>query len=171
MQLDLNEIIPNHFDASSTVWIYQSNRRFTLSEAFELETMFEQFTLSWNSHGVAITGFATLLYGQFIVIVADTTKSKVSGCSTDSSVHFIQSIQQKFKVDLLDRQHLAFYIKEKVELLPLAHVNHAIQNGFIDADTLYFNNLVNTKEALINNWLIPVKQSLLSKKLQAAANV
>ncbi len=67
---------------------------------------------------------------------------------------------------MFDRQNLAFAVKEKIELLPLNQLQYAVNNNFIQADSLYFNNLVQTKEELENNWLISVKNSWLMKKLE-----
>ena len=165
--MDLQEIIPADFYPQSKVWIYQSSRLFAMSEAFELEDMFNQFIENWKSHGAPVKGYANLFYGQFIVLMADETATTVGGCSTDSSVHLIKAIEQRFKVDMFDRQNLAFYIKDKVQLLPLAHLSHALQNGFVTANTLYFNNLVATKAALLNDWLVPAGQTWLGKRMDA----
>ncbi|MFP5041777.1 hypothetical protein [Parasediminibacterium sp. JCM 36343] len=164
--MDLNEILPADFHPTSKVWVYQSSRLFSMSEAFELEDLFAQFVQDWKSHGTPVKGYANLFYGQFIVLMADETATGVSGCSTDSSVHLIKKIEQHFKVDMFNRQNLAFYIKEKVQLLPLAHLSHALENGFITPETLYFNNLVATKEALINEWLVPAGQTWLGKRME-----
>ncbi len=96
--------------------------------------------------------------------MADETTAGVSGCSTDSSVHLIKEIEQKFNVQLFERQTLAFVMKEKIELLPLSQLNYAIENNFINADTLYFNNIVQTKKELLENWILPVKESWLGKR-------
>ena len=76
----------------------------------------------------------------------------------------IKAIEKQFTVSLFERQTLAFIIKEKVQLLPLPQLNYAIENKFVDADTLYFNNTVTTKKELLENWLIPVKESWLAKR-------
>jgi len=165
MSFEFQHLLPGHFHPSSKVWIYQSSRLFTMSEAFEIEDMLTQFTSEWKSHGTPVKGYANLFYGQFIVLMADETAAGVSGCSTDSSVHLIKAIEQRFQVDMFNRQNLAFMVKEKVQLLPLAQLNYAINNGFITPDTLYFNNLVATKQALIDNWLVPAKESWLAKKI------
>ena len=65
---------------------------------------------------------------------------------------------------------LAFVVKDKLQLLPLAQLNYAVQNNFIGPDTLYFNNLVQTKSELENNWIIPVKDSWLAKRIFAFNN-
>jgi len=165
--LNLEELLPADFNNESKVWIYQSSRLFGIAEAFEIENLLEQFVQNWKSHGTPVKGYANLFYGQFIVIMADETATGVSGCSTDSSVHVIKQIESIFKTDLFNRQLLAFYIQEKVQLLPLTQLQHAVQNGFITGETLYFNNLVATKEQLMQKWLVPVKNTWLSKRLES----
>ena len=168
MNLDFQEHLPSGFNDSSRVWIYQSSRLFLISEALEMEDMLNEFTACWKSHGAAVKGFAGLLFGQFIVLMADETATGVSGCSTDSSVHLIKSIEEKFKVQLFDRQNLAFVVKDKIHLLPLSQLDYAVENNFIDTDTLYFNNTVLSKKEMLDKWIIPVKESWLAKRLSFA---
>lgn len=167
MNVAHEQLIPEDFDANSRVWIYQSNRLFFISEALEIEKMLEEFISKWNSHGTPIKGYANLLYGQFLVFIADETTTGVSGCSTDSSVKVVKEIEQRFKVNMFDREFLAFMIKDKIQMLPLNQLKYAIENNFITPDTLYFNNLVKNKQELLNNWLIPVKDSWLKKKIES----
>ncbi|HSZ86952.1 MAG TPA: hypothetical protein VK787_13045 [Puia sp.] len=166
MNLNYKELLPQDFAADSRVWIYQSNRLFTMSEVLQVEDLLNEFVKEWNSHGTSVKGFATAFFGQFIILMADETASGVSGCSTDSSVRLIKEIEKRFSVNLFDRQLLAFVIKDKIQLLPLSQLNYAVENNFIDEETLYFNNIVPNKNELENNWIIPVKQSWLSKKLK-----
>jgi len=165
MDLNYQSFIPQDFHDSSRVWVYQSSRLFSMSEAFELESMFNDFTANWLSHGTPVKGYANLFFGQFIVLMADETATGVSGCSTDSSVRMIKEIEARFKVNMFDRQQLAFVVKDKVQLLPLSQLNYALENQFILPDTLYFNNLVTTKKEWLENWLIPIKNSWLSNRL------
>lgn len=164
MNIDFKKQIPEEFSTASRVWIYQSSRLFFLSEALKIEEILEEFVSNWKSHGADVKGYANLFFGQFIVLMADESITGVSGCSTDSSVHVIKAIEKQFNVSLFERQTLAFIIKEKVQLLPLPQLNYAIENKFVDADTLYFNNTLTTKKELLQNWLIPVKESWLAKR-------
>ncbi len=136
-----------------------------MGEALEIEETLKDFTEKWQSHGSPIKGAAYLFFGQFIVLLADETTTGVSGCSTDSSVRLIKEIEQQFSVNMFDRITLAFVVKDKVQLLPFSQLQYAVENEFINGDTLYFNNLVQTKNELENNWIIPVKNSWLNKKL------
>ena len=145
MNLDYKHLLDGNFHPDSRVWIYQSSRIFTINEASEIEEMLKEFTMQWKSHGTPVKGAAHLFFGQFIVLIADETATGVSGCSSDSSVRLIKDIEQKFQVNMFDRTNLAFVVKDKVQLLPLSQLQYAFDNGFISADTLYFNNLVQTK--------------------------
>ncbi len=168
MDFEYSQYIPEDFHASSRVWIYQSNRLFTISEAFEIEDLLKQFLADWKTHGEPVKGYANLLFGQFLVFMADiTTGGGVSGCSTDSSVRVVKEVEKMFKVDMFNRQNLAFIIKEKVQVLPMAQLQYAVDNHFIEGHTPYFNNLVSTKEEWLHQWLKPVKESWLSTKIPA----
>lgn len=170
MNIQFQDQIPSDFSDNSRVWVYQSNRIFTLSEALEIEELLEKFNKEWNSHGDDVNSFVNLFFGQFIIMIADESDVKVSGCSTDSSLRLIKNIQQDYNVQLLDRQLLAFIVKERIQILPLSQFNYSIENGFITPDTLYFNNPVSNKKDLLNQWIIPVKDSWLAGRIAAASN-
>lgn len=170
MNFEYKHLLNPEFHPQSRVWVYQSSRLFSLSEALEIETMLEDFTAKWLSHGTPVKGAGYLFFGQFIIVMADETATGVSGCSTDSSVRLIKDIEQRFGVNMFDRTSIAIVAKDKsdnfrMQQLPLSQLTYAAENGFINADTLYFNNLVQTKEELENNWLIPAKEGWLGKKL------
>jgi hypothetical protein len=165
MNFNYRELLPEEFDASSRVWIYQSSRLFTIAEIREIENLLNDFTGSWNSHGVPVKGFANIFFDQFIVLMADERASMISGCSTDSSVRLIKEIENRFGIQLFDRQLLAFYVENKVQLLPLSQLSFAVNSGFIQSGTLYFNNTVLTKSEMISNWIIPVKNSWIASRV------
>jgi hypothetical protein len=162
-------LIPADFDGSSRVWIYQCSRMLRLSEALQVESLLEDFVAHWNSHGTPVKGYANLLFGQFLVIMADETAAGVSGCSTDSSVRVVKEIERLFQVSMFDRLNLAFVVKDKVEMLPLAQVSYALEKGFLTPDTLYFSNLVQTKTDLLEHWMVPIRESWLAPRLGVIA--
>jgi hypothetical protein len=165
MNLEYKYFLDGNFHPDSRVWIYQSSRIFAINEALEIEQMLKEFTMQWKSHGIPVKGSAYLFFGQFIVLIADETATGVSGCSTDSSVRLIKDIEQRFGVNMFDRTTLAFVVKDKVQLLPLSQLQYAFDNQFITGDTLYFNNIVQTKEELENKWIVPVKDTWLTSKI------
>lgn len=164
MNIHFQDTIPTNFSDDSRVWIYQCNRLFTLSEALEIEETLEKFTQEWNSHGDDVTAYANLFFGQFVILIADETNVKVSGCSTDSSVRLIKSLEQDYNVHLLNKQLLAFIIKERIQVIPMAQLNYSLENNFITPETLYFNNTVLNKRDLFDKWIIPTKDSWLADR-------
>jgi hypothetical protein len=138
---------------------------FTLSEALEIESLLSKFSSEWRTHGEEVYAYCNLFFGRFIVLMADETHAKVGGCSTDSSVRFIKQIGEKFNVDFFNRTNLAFVINNAIQILPMSQLHYALDNYFINPDTLYFNNLVSTKEQLENSWIIPVKNSWIASKI------
>ena len=168
MNIHFQELIPKDFDDNSRVWVYQSNRSFSMQEAVQLEEELETFAKEWNSHGSPVNSYAILLFGRFIIMMADETHVKVGGCSTDSALNFVKNVEKEYKVNLLDRQTLAFLVKEKIQLVPLSQVNYSIEHEFITSDTLYFNNTILTKKELLNNWIIPLKDSWLAQRIPSS---
>lgn len=171
MNLDISEYIPEDFADNSRVWIYQASRPLTMGECLAAEPLLQDFVAKWNTHSNPVKGYANILFGQFIVLMADETTQYVSGCSTDSSVRLVKQIEEKLNVHFFDRQLLAFVAKEKIQLMPLSQLQYAIDHEFISPETLYFNNTVATKEELLTKWIIPVKDSWLNKKIKENSSI
>ncbi len=165
MDLNYQQHIPEDFADDAKVWVYQSSRLFSMSEAFDIEDILTNFISNWKSHGAPVKGYGNLFFGQFIVLMADESAAKVGGCSTDSSIHAIQEIEKLLKVDLFNRQNLAFIVNDKIQILPLSQLNYALENNFLQPNSIYFNNLVATKKMLLNDWLIPLKNSWLKTRI------
>lgn len=160
----LTEIIPYDFSPDSRVWVYQSNRAFIEKEQIEINEQLFQFYSQWAAHGAPVKGWAKIVYGQFIVIMADESATTVSGCSTDASVRVIKSIERQYDVNLFDRTSITFLRKDKAEMLPMHQIQYALDKGFITADTPVFNNVVYTKQELLDLWLVPIRNSWLAQR-------
>jgi len=165
MNIDFQGLIPQDFNDNSHVWVYQSNRSFTIQEAIEIEILLHNFTKKWTSNGIAVKGYANLFFGHFIILIADESATGIRGFNADDSIRLIKNIEQDYKVELFDRLMLAFIIQERIQLLPLAELNLSIEKDLVTPDTLYFNNTILTKRQLLNKWIIPVKESWLSIRL------
>jgi hypothetical protein len=167
---DISSLIPSDFSDNSRVWVYQSSRPLSDKEELEINEQLYQFYAQWQAHGAPVKGWAKLLFRRFVVFMADESKVTVSGCSTDSSVRIVKSLERQYDINLFDRLSITFLVKEQPEVLPLGQVQYAIDKGYIDGDTLLFNNLVGTKADLQRNWLQPLKFSWLKDRVQLAIN-
>ena len=163
---ELINLIPADFADNSRVWIYQSSRAFIEKEEREINEQLYQFYVQWQSHGAPVKGWARLLFKQFIVMIADETEEMIGGCSTDSSVRVIKSLERQYDVNFFDRLMITFLVKNKAEMLPFSQVQYAIDKGFISKDTLLFNNVgVATKKDLGEKWLVPLNASWLAGRV------
>ena len=162
---ELLQLLPQGFSDNTRVWVYQSSRAFIEKEANEINEQLYQFYAQWQSHGDKVNGWAKLLFRQFIVVMADETDIMVSGCSTDSSVRIVKSIERQYDVNFFDRMMLTFLVNSKAEMLPFSQVQYAIDKGYINQDTPVFNNIVTTRKELEDNWLVSIKESWLSGKV------
>ncbi len=166
---DLNALLPTGFSDNARVWIYQGSRPFTEKEEIEINEQLEHFYTQWQSHGAPVKGWAKLLFKQFVVMMADETDTTVSGCSTDSSVRIIKSIERQYSVNMFDRMMLTFLVNGKAEMLPLGQVQYAIDKGYIKKDTPLFNNVVQSKKELLENWLVPAGETWLARQVNFEA--
>jgi hypothetical protein len=163
---DWKKRIPSHFADNARVWIYQSSRAFNEKEEKEIEEQLYHFYAQWLSHGEKVNGWAGLLFRQFVVIMADESETVVSGCSTDSSVRVIKSLERQYNVQLFDRMTITFLVNEKPQMLPFGQVQYAIEKGYINKDTLMFDNSITTKQDLLDRWLTPLSQSWLAGRVK-----
>lgn len=158
-------LIPADFPDHSRVWVYQSSRPFSEREKREIDEQLYQFYAQWQAHGAQVKGWAALLFNRFVVMMADESVVDVSGCSMDSAARIVKSLERQYEVNLFDRLSLTFLVKGKPEVLPLHQVQYAIDQGFIDAGTPMFNNLVDNKADLLEKWLLPLRESWLAARL------
>lgn len=161
----IQQQLPADFHPQSRVWIYQSNRPFGEQETKEINEQLHQFTAQWLSHGDKVKGWGALFFNQVIVILADESQAGVSGCSTDSSVRIIKSLEQQYDINLFDRLLLGFLVDGKVQLLPMVQLPYALEKGKVTMDTIYLNNTVQTKAELETQWLVPLGESWLKTRV------
>lgn len=149
----------NELDNQSRVWVYQSNREFTSAEAAKIQQELDNFTKSWAAHGTPLAAGGELRYNRFILLAVDEAKAGASGCSIDSSVRFIKSLEAEYHIDFMDRMLFATREDGQVKVYTRAAFEDAIEKKRILPDTLVFNNLVKDKAELDNGWEIPLAQS------------
>lgn len=161
----IRHLLPDDFSDQSKVWIYQSSRRITEQQQAEVGEQLHQFASQWLSHGEQVKGWAKLLFGQFIVVLADMSVTQVGGCSTDSMQRIIKSLERQYDTKLFDRLSLTFLVDETPQILPLNQVQYALDKGFIQMDTPLFDNTITDLKALKTRWLIPINESWLAPRL------
>lgn len=147
----------------SKIWIYQSNRKFSDEEFKEIETDLKSFLESWSSHGTSLASSYQLKYNRFIILAVNQEVQAATGCSIDSSVAFIQGLEQKYNVDLLDKMNVTFKNGEFIAHKSLLEFKKMAKEKAVTENTIVFNNLVNTIQEFNESWEVPVLDSWHSR--------
>ena len=143
----------------SKIWIYQSNRKLSDDEVSEIEAKTEVFLQQWTAHGSDLEAAFEIRYNRFIVIGLNQENASASGCSIDSSVYFIQSLEKEYGLDLLDKMNVTYYNGQYIAYKPLADFKKMAKVRSVSKNTVVFNNLVITKADYLENWEVPAKDS------------
>ena len=147
----------------SRVWIYQADRPLTPQEAKNVEENTQQFLEQWSAHGQGLRCSRTLLHDRFLVISVDENHHAASGCSIDSSVHFVTELGRHLGIDWFNRSKIAFVVNNEVFIENQKDLKQKIAEGKISSDTLTFNNLVTNIEEFEKQWLIPAGSSWMGR--------
>ncbi len=144
---------------TSRIWMYQSDREFTVKEVQFISTQAEEFINTWTRHGDDLKGSFTIKYNQFLVLAVDEGFNKVSGCSIDASVRFIKEIEEKLNIDLMDKMNVSFKDGNTINLVKLAQFQQFAKEKKITPETIVFNNMITTKEEVTTKWEIAASKS------------
>ncbi|HEX8269663.1 MAG TPA: ABC transporter ATPase [Flavobacterium sp.] len=147
----------------SKIWIYQSNRKFSDAEFAEIEIELRAFLENWAAHGTGLEASYQLKYNRFIIIAVNQETQSATGCSIDASVQFIQNLEKKYDVDLLDKMNVTFKLGEHIAHKPLTEFKKMAKEKAVSENTIVFNNLVNTVGEWNEYWEVPANESWHSR--------
>lgn len=149
----------NELPDSARIWIYQANTPFKEEDIPQLQKELQQFIEEWTVHGANLSASYEIKYKRFIILGVDEDYAATSGCSVDTSVHFIQHLEEKYRVDLLDKMNVVFRQGDYLAFKELKDFKRMVKDRAVSANTVVFNNLVNTKSEYEEYWEVPIKGS------------
>ncbi|MDX1349996.1 MAG: ABC transporter ATPase [Putridiphycobacter sp.] len=144
----------------STIWIFQANRILNPKEIEFINSKLALFIPEWAAHGTKLKAEFEVLKNLFVLIGVDENQATASGCSKDALNKEILGIGAELGVDFFDRLKIA-YVNENNEIVlaDMATFKTLIQKDIVRQNTFVYNNLVSTKEDLINHWEVQLKDS------------
>ena len=148
---------------TARIWIYQADRSFSAAELEEIKGALGAFLTEWTAHGQELKAGYEIRYNRFIVLALDQSLAAASGCSIDASVHFIQNLEQKYDVTLLDKMNVSFKQGEYVAYKPLLDFKKMAKAKSVSSNTIVFNNLVTNKGEYLSHWEVPASESWHSR--------
>lgn len=144
---------------TSRIWIYQCNRSFSQQELQELQAHLNEFIQDWTAHGSDLKAGYEIKYKRFIILALDQSQTMASGCSIDASVRFIQEIEKKYAVELLDKMNVSYKQGEFIAYKSLVDFKKMAKQKAVSKNTIVFNNLVTNKGEYMQHWEVPASES------------
>ena len=137
----------------SRVWVYTSNRVFSDLETQEINEKLTLFMNTWAAHGSSLHGAANVISNRFILLVVDEASVGASGCSIDTSVGFIKSLENQYSTSLFDRMLIVVEKDGKQKDIHFSELN-SYKGWFM------YNPLIKNLKDYRENWIIPVESSV-----------
>ena len=145
---------------STRVWVYQANKPFTSGDVPQIEDELSAFAERWISHNQALRASAAVLFDRFVILAVDESMAGASGCSIDSSVHFMQELGTSYQRDLFNRMRFSFEKEGTVHTVSREEFEQLYSDGKITDDTPVFDPLVKNlselkatfKKRLADSW-------------------
>lgn len=144
------------------VWIYQADKFLTEEETVYARRQLHQFMKNWTSHNNELLTYGNIFHRRFLALFVDESMAHTSGCSIDSSVAFVKSLGTELNVDFFDRMNYAYFenVEEKhIKMIAHQDLSDHYNQGKINDDTLFIDNLVKTKGEFLTQWVKPLKES------------
>jgi hypothetical protein len=150
------------------IWIYQADRKLDSAAIDIISRDLSALTDSWVVHGTPLRSSFDVRHGQFVILAADERSSGVSGCSIDSSVRAVKQLGQKLGVDFFARMLVCFVKGDEIITIPIADLKAGFEAGLWNETTITFDNLVQTKGALDDQWRVAAASTWLQRYLPKA---
>lgn len=158
----------NDMPLSARSWVYQSDREITDLEVNEISRKAAMFLMEWSSHGNVMRASIDVLHNRFFVVLVDEKAASATGCGIDKSVKFMQQMETDYKINLFDRMLVTYRDTDAViKTTKLYTFEQMMEKGELSADTIVFNNMVDTKADMQTKWEVPVKLSWHSRMIPA----
>jgi len=157
--------LPVELNPEARVWIYQANRELKSSEVDIMTSELNTFIRDWAAHGKNLQADFRIFFNRFICLFVDESAHGASGCSIDSSVHFIQNLERKYGIELMQRTDVAYLKSDEIRTAAMNDLSELAAKGQINSSTLVFNNLVKTKGEMEKSWIIPAGKSWHARML------
>ena len=102
MQPNFNSLFSN-FPNESRIWLYLADRPLEKKEEEWFNAELGLFLNSWSAHNKQLQCDGIILFAQYVVLVVNEGFEKASGCSIDSSTHFMKKAGTALNIDFFNR--------------------------------------------------------------------
>ena len=154
----------NLLEEEARVWVYPSSRKFYPQEIDEVKGKIHDFVSAWKSEDDNFKASYQLLHDRFVVFYTDE-RSKLTLQDLDAQVAFILQLQTTYDVELLDKMNVCFKQGEFIQYKDVKAFKKLLKSKSVNAKTIVFDHLIQTKFDLENHWEVPITESWYNRFL------
>ncbi|MGY6650006.1 ABC transporter ATPase [Wenyingzhuangia sp. IMCC45574] len=147
----------DQLENNAKIFLYPSNKKFYPDLLIQIQKEVEEFMQNWTTNNSIKASFK-IDYQRFIIIGINPEKP-VTTSLIDELVSFIFKLQSTHNIELLDKLNVCFKQGEHVQYKEVKEFKKLIKNKSVTANTIVFNNLINTKEELESDWELPAEDT------------
>ena len=126
------------------IWIYIADRNLNETEVEEMNSQLKLFCEEWTAHSDDLHAFGKIYNQRILVFFADETHIEASGCSIDKSVKIIKVLEDKYKLNFLDRFWIALKENNQVDFYHVKNDTELIKKRWQQNPEIEISNLTLT---------------------------
>lgn len=151
------------------IWIYNAQRPLTFSELEEISVKIKDFLQNWKAHGKDLDASFEWIENQILILKVNEDKHFATGCSIDTWMAFLTSINQYYNLDLFKRDRLAIEQNGKILFIDMSNIAEEFQKNNINENSFLLDHTI-SKLTDFDNYKKPITQSWLARKLPLNSN-
>ena len=160
MFIPFNKISENY-----SCWVYQIGKMITQKEKVFISKSLESFCEKWTSHNNSVKSSYVIDFDSFIILFADQSINKVSGCAIDEQSRVIRQIGNNLKIKILPYINTGVFINNKLVFLSKEEIISKLNSNEINGDSDIINITIKSKKDYEEKWILKIKESWLKNFL------
>ncbi len=145
------------FSPETKIWVYQADRTFSEQEKQVIDDFLSGFCVQWTAHNRQLLAGYEISHNRFIILKVDETHTNASGCSIDKSVNALKDLSKTLNIGFFNRMLLPYLEGNEVKTIDFNHVEEALEQKKVTADTLFFDLNAKTLAQYNAAFMVPLK--------------
>ena len=154
----------DNISPKSKSWIYILSKNIDKNILLDLHTFLIKICEDWKSHDQITKASYVISNNRFIILFAEDN-NLISGCSIDKSNKELRKKLNQLKIDLLPNSKIGIFKEDKIEFFKKIDLINLIKNKKILLSQNMINTTINNKESFEKKWVLPLKNSWITKFL------
>lgn len=148
------------------VWIFVIQNELNSEDLYKIKEECKTFIEQWTSHEQELDAEFELYKNRLLIFKNNEGFNPIGGCATDKLFHFIQKLESKYNVSLLNRQLVVYENNnEGLQVCSINDLERYLQEGILNENTIIYNtSIMHSSE--YDQFAQTLKDSWLSQILQ-----